>query len=193
MKYKEWLTYKTINNSISNQFSNADFWSQFGCKSNNKSLLKVASKLIRIKYNYSSNVYKQCLLINFSLILAEFFNCFKQSSISENSKDGKITTDLLCQTSETEQVALKTIRKLLQSFIHDWASDEQCIAVIYAIQGEKDLLVVLPTGSGKSIVLILATILESKKIFLVVVLLILLLEDWEQQLKSSDIIWYFLM
>jgi len=51
--------------------------------------------------------------------------------------------------------------------------------VIYIIQEEKDLLVALPTGSGKSIVLILATILESKKTFLVVVPLILLLEDWE--------------
>ena len=43
------------------------------------------------------------------------------------------------------------------------------------------------TGSGKSMVPILAIMLGGRKTFLVIILLILLLEDWEHQLKLSGI------
>ena len=77
------------------------------------------------------------------------------------------------------------MEKLLQSSDCNWTSDEQCEAVIHALQREKDLLVALPTGSGKSIVPMLAVILGSGKKFLVIISLISLLEDWECWLKSS--------
>ena len=77
------------------------------------------------------------------------------------------------------------MKKLLWNSNCNWTSDEQCEAVIHALQGEKDLLVALPTSSGKSMVPMLATMLGSGKTFLVIVPLISLLEDWERQLKSS--------
>ena len=77
------------------------------------------------------------------------------------------------------------MKKLLQSSDCNWTSDEQREAVIHALQGEKDLLVALPTGNGKLMVPMLAAILDSGKIFLVIISLISLLEDWEHQLKSS--------
>jgi len=69
------------------------------------------------------------------------------------------------------------MKKLLQSSDCNWILDEQREAVIYALQGEKDLLVALPTSSGKSMVSILATMLGSGKTFLIIVPLISLLED----------------
>ena len=72
---------------------------------------------------------------------------------------------------------MKTIKKLLRSSDCNWILDEQHEAVIYALQGEKDLLVALPTSSRKLMVSILAAMLGSGKTFLVIVPLILLLED----------------
>ena len=72
---------------------------------------------------------------------------------------------------------MKSIKKLLQSSDCNWILDKQCEVVIYALQGEKYLLVALPTSSRKSMVSILAAMLGSGKTFLVIVPLILLLED----------------
>ena len=72
---------------------------------------------------------------------------------------------------------MKTIKKLLRSSDCNWILDEQHEAVIYALQGEKDLLVALPTSSRKLMVSILAAMLGSGKTFLVIVPLISLLED----------------
>ena len=57
---------------------------------------------------------------------------------------------------------------------------------MHTLQGEKDLLVALPTSSGKSMVPILAAMLGSGKTFLVIIPLISLLEDWECWLKLSS-------
>ena len=76
------------------------------------------------------------------------------------------------------------MKKLLQSSDCNWTSNEQREAVIHALQGKKNLLVALPTGSGKSMVPMLAAMLGGGKTFLVIVLLISLLEDWEHRLKS---------
>jgi len=86
---------------------------------------------------------------------------------------------------DIEKTALKSMKKLLQSSDCNWTSNEQCEAVIHALQRKKDLLVALPTGSRKSMVPMLAAMLGGGKTFLVIVPLISLLEDWECQLKSS--------
>ena len=88
---------------------------------------------------------------------------------------------------DIEKTALKSMKKLLRSSDCNWTSNEQRKAVIHALQGKKDLLVALPTGSGKSMVPMLAAMLGGGKTFLVIVPLISLLEDWECRLKSSGI------
>ena len=75
--------------------------------------------------------------------------------------------------------ALAVLRKLLGLSGCNWTSSEQYEAVKCAIEGNSDLLVVLPTGSGKSLIpMVAATV--TKKTFIVVVSLISLLEDWER-------------
>jgi len=85
---------------------------------------------------------------------------------------------------DIEKMALKSMKKLLRSSDCNWTSNEQREAVIHALQGKKDLLVALLTGSGKSMVPMLAAMLGGGKTFLVIVPLISLLEDWECRLKS---------
>jgi len=65
-------------------------------------------------------------------------------------------------------------------------SSGQHEAVKCAIKGNSDLLIALPTGSGKSIIPIVAAMV-TKKTFIVVVPLILLLEDWERRLRKARI------
>ena len=78
---------------------------------------------------------------------------------------------------------LAALRKLLCSSGYNWTSSEQYEAVKYAIEGNSDLLVALPTGSGKSIIPMVATTV-TKKTF-VVIPLILLLENWKRQLRKA--------
>jgi len=60
----------------------------------------------------------------------------------------------------------------------EWTSDEQCKATLFAIQRKIDLLVALPTESGKSVIPMLAARVVNKT-FAVIVPFILLLVDWE--------------
>ena len=66
----------------------------------------------------------------------------------------------------------------------EWTSDEQCKATLFAIQRKIDLLVALSTGSGKSVIPMLAARVVNKT-FAVIVPFILLLEDWECRLKLA--------
>jgi len=59
----------------------------------------------------------------------------------------------------------------------NWVSYEQQKASICAIQGDTDLLVALSTGSGKSVIPMLAATQLPAKTFVIVVPLISLLED----------------
>ena len=68
----------------------------------------------------------------------------------------------------------------------EWVSDEQRKATLFAIEGKRDLLVALPTGSGKSVVPMLAARITNKT-FAIVVPFISLLEDWERRLKLADL------
>jgi len=65
-------------------------------------------------------------------------------------------------------------------------SSEQYEAVKCAVEGNSDLLVALPSGSGKSLIPIVAATV-TKKIFIVVVPLISLLEDWECRLRKAGL------
>jgi len=56
------------------------------------------------------------------------------------------------------------------------------------VKGKMDLLVTLPTGSGKSIIPMVVALLM-KKTFVVIVPLISLLEDWEHRLQKAGMIY----
>ena len=79
------------------------------------------------------------------------------------------------------------MRQLLRLPNCEWKSEEQRNTVLFAIEGKTDLLVALPTGSGKSIVPMLTAKITNKT-FAIVVPFISLLEDWERRLKAANLI-----
>jgi len=85
-----------------------------------------------------------------------------------------------------DQMALETLRKLLQLPNCNWTSNEQRKAALLATEGKRDVLVALPTGTGKSMIPILAATLANKT-FVVIVPLISLLEDWVRRLKTARV------
>jgi len=84
-----------------------------------------------------------------------------------------------------ENAALKAMRSILRMPNCNWVSDKQRKAVLCAIKGKTDVLVVLPTGSGKSMVPMIVAHQSPTKTFVIIVLLISLLEDWERRLKNA--------
>lgn len=87
--------------------------------------------------------------------------------------------------SETE--ALSTLRKLLQKPTAQWSSDGQRQAVITCLQWAKDLIVILPTGSGKSAIIATVATLEECKVTAVLCPLKSLLVDWSRRLKAMNV------
>ena len=76
------------------------------------------------------------------------------------------------------------MRKLLWLPDNKWMLEEQSKAALLAVEGKTDLLVALPMGSRKSIMLASAL---TNKTFAIVVPFILLLEDWKHHLKMARI------
>ena len=76
-----------------------------------------------------------------------------------------------------ENATLKAMRSILQMPNCNWVSDKQQKAVICAIKGKTDVLVVLSTGSRKSMVPMIVTHQSPTKTFVIIVSLISLLED----------------
>ncbi|RPD67669.1 hypothetical protein L226DRAFT_577055 [Lentinus tigrinus ALCF2SS1-7] len=86
----------------------------------------------------------------------------------------------------TENQALQTLRQVLQKNDAQWRNEGQKQAVMAAVQWQKDLVVILPTGSGKSAVVATAARLESNKITAVFLPLRSLLSDWKRRLTLLD-------
>jgi len=85
---------------------------------------------------------------------------------------------------DTSYNVLGALREMLRLPDCEWTLDEQCKATLFAIQRKTDLLVALPTGSGKSVIPMLAARVVNKT-FAVIVPFISLLEDWEHHLKLA--------
>ena len=85
---------------------------------------------------------------------------------------------------DTSYDVLGALREMLRLPDCEWTSDEQRKATLFAIQRKTDLLVALPTGSGKSVIPMLAARVVNKT-FAVIVPFISLLEDWERRLKLA--------
>ena len=84
----------------------------------------------------------------------------------------------------TEEQALQKLRIVLQKRDAQWRNEGQKKAVLAAVAWEKDLVVILPTGSGKSAVIATAAALESNKITAVFLPLRSLLADWKRRLEA---------
>ena len=83
--------------------------------------------------------------------------------------------------------ALQGLRRVLHKPEATWSNEGQKQAVMACLQWTQDLVVVLPTGSGKSAIIATATSMECNKVTVILCPLRSLLSDWERRLKSMRI------
>ncbi|KAI9472497.1 hypothetical protein BDB00DRAFT_879923, partial [Zychaea mexicana] len=109
-------------------------------------------------------------------------------------KEGANRSLAACQGSapdvtnmSSEAKALRGLRLLLQEPSATFQSKIQQEATIAAIERKKNILVVLPTGGGKSAVFMAPSLIEKDKTTIVVVPLVTLLGDMARRLVDSGI------
>lgn len=86
--------------------------------------------------------------------------------------------------------ALDTLRDLLRNTSATWTSDGQRSAVLATLEWSADVLALLSTGSGKTMIPIIASRLEPHNTVVVIVPLRSLLMDYERKLNKMKIGYY---
>ena len=89
--------------------------------------------------------------------------------------------------SSLEERALAAMRKLLGKHNASWKSEGQRQAVLAVLECKRDVLAVLKTGEGKTMLFLLPALLEEGRVTVVVVPLISLMTDYERKLTRDRI------
>ena len=89
--------------------------------------------------------------------------------------------------SPTLPDGLSGLRTLLKDPKAQWKTREQQLAVELALQGDQDVIAVLPTNAGKSMVSIIPAFLEAHKTTLLVLPLRILLDDAKRKLDQMHV------
>ena len=84
--------------------------------------------------------------------------------------------------SDLEERAKAVLRKLLDKPDAEWSCDEQRQAVLLACKGEEDGLILMKTGSGKTMVALIPTVLDKKRITVLILPLKSLITDYKAKL-----------
>lgn len=82
-----------------------------------------------------------------------------------------------------EQKGLIALRAVLKADDAQWKSAEQRRAVVATLKRESDVIAMLKTGGGKSMLAILPAVIEMDKAVVVVLPLKSLMTDWERKLS----------
>lgn len=94
------------------------------------------------------------------------------------------------QATARDEVAKKclwTLRVLLKDDSATWISSEQRDAAVSVLKRNTDVIAMLKTGGGKSMLAILAAMMEVDKAVVVVLPLKSLMTDWERKLKAMGV------
>ncbi|KAF9439594.1 P-loop containing nucleoside triphosphate hydrolase protein [Macrolepiota fuliginosa MF-IS2] len=83
---------------------------------------------------------------------------------------------------EIEQYAVSAMRRMLNKHV-DWTSGGQRDAVIASLRAERDIVAILPTGSGKSMIPAVPLSLMPQTIAYIICPLISLAHDWIRRLR----------
>ncbi|KAF8417617.1 hypothetical protein L210DRAFT_3427928, partial [Boletus edulis BED1] len=86
-----------------------------------------------------------------------------------------------------EQQALSKMRELLQREDLEWKSSQQRDAMNTVLQGQTDIVVIMPTGGGKSMLAIIPSLLEDNKTTVLVLPLNSLIMDYERKLQGMRV------
>jgi superfamily II helicase len=86
--------------------------------------------------------------------------------------------------------ALQALKGLYDNQTAEFKSPEQARAVQLAMQGSEDILVILPTGAGKSVVFMAPAWAEKGKTTVVIVPFVALINEMEERCKELDLSCY---
>lgn len=90
-------------------------------------------------------------------------------------------------TPDTEALALEVLRRLLHNPTASWKTSEQRAGVLAALECKRDVLAVLPTGSGKSMLAIIPHLLEPNLVTVVILPLRVLMKDYITKLNVMGV------
>ena len=85
------------------------------------------------------------------------------------------------ESLELSAITLQALRDMYDDPEGRFRSEEQAEAVQLALQGDRDLLTILPTGGGKSLVFMLPAWLEKERTTVVIVPFVALVEQMEER------------
>lgn len=88
---------------------------------------------------------------------------------------------------DSEPLALATLRKTLGNYEANWTSGEQRDGVLAVVNADTDVLAVLATGAGKTMLVILPALMEVHQITVLVLPLKSLLMDYQRKLQAMKI------
>lgn len=111
---------------------------------------------------------------------------FSQSPTSRPSSRELDPASLPVDAREMESRALLQLKTLLSSDA-TWKCPEQATAVVTALQLQRDMVAVLGTGSGKSMIFIIPTLLEKNAITICMLPLKSLIWDFSRRLKDMKV------
>jgi superfamily II DNA helicase RecQ len=83
--------------------------------------------------------------------------------------------------------ALDALRVYLNDPGADWRSESQRDAVITALKLEQDIVAILPTGGGKTMISVIPSLVEKDAITLVVLPLVALMLDYQRKLAEKNV------
>ena len=85
------------------------------------------------------------------------------------------------------QKCLWTLQELLKDGSAEWSSSQQEIAVMSVLERKTDVIAMLKTGGGKSMLPIIAAIVEPDRAVVVILPLRSLMTDWERKLTKMRV------
>ena len=96
-------------------------------------------------------------------------------------------SDTPSETIPLEERALEALRRIIQKPDTTWSCPEQRMAVTQVLNLKTDILAIMRTGSGKSMLMILPTLIEGNKITVGVLPLRSLMLDYERRLTEMGL------
>jgi superfamily II DNA helicase RecQ len=107
------------------------------------------------------------------------------SSYSGETKSSGL--DIPSNVEQLESAAKQVLRKVLRNSRAEWTCKEQKEAVLTVLQLNQDAVIVMRTGSGKTMLPIIASQLETDRVTIVVLPLKSLMFDYMRRLKDMGI------
>jgi hypothetical protein len=127
------------------------------------------------------------MIQNLSSQVAELTRMVAMGSPPSTKTPSMTPTLTVQQMVFTEEAALEALRSLLRNPAAQWKTDGQRAAIMAVLEREHDVVAVLPTNAGKSMVAIVPPMLERDSVTVLILPLRVLILDFERKLREMGV------